>query len=388
MSSNPAYPINPVTGTTTPIYVPASASPKAVEIGKHYFWLQVKAAQAYFSDDGFFKQYFGVSLDRIKNIVVTSKIRLDVPALDDAALGVKHLRDLRPSVPVQLGLSPNLIKLVPATMTQADVSLDLLVDKENQLAKLAGLINTDSLFAPLALSPGALAVAKTISSLAQKTIQAFIPAAEQKPILQFSGTFNLAGGDVREGYYVIIGTRDTSAPLPAPAAKLEVQDGSLLIDGRPADRLSYVILELGVAEARTRDAGANTPWHRKLREAEDEARHAGQDPFATDESRRQTWDRVVGLLREARVLLAADAEYLPGEADKIYWSSCELCKTALFSTGTKLAGATREREPWTPDEAQSRAALGIPADLDLDRALDDYLDQVNWTRAHVPAGVL
>lgn len=388
MSSTPAYPINPITGTTPPIYVPASASPRAVEIGKHYFWLQIEAAQAFFSDNSFFNQYFGVSLDKIKNVVVTSKVRLDVPALDDAALGIKHVRDLRPSAPVQLGLSPNLIKLVPATMPQADISLDLLVDKENQLAKLAGLINTDSLFTPLSLSPSALAVAKAISTLAQKTIQAFIPATEQKPILQFSGAFNLVGGDVREGYYVIIGTRDTSAPLPPPGARLEVQGGSLLIDGRPADRLSYVILKLGVAEARTREAGANAAWDKKLREAEAEARLAGQDPYATDERRKQAWAKVEGLLREARVLLAADAEYLPGEAERIYWASYELCKQALFGAGTKQAGVTREGEPWTPDEAQSRAALGIPADLDLDRALDAYLDQVNWTRAHVPAGVL
>lgn len=388
MSSNPTYSLNPATGTTTPIYVPASASPKTVKVGECYFWLQVKAAQAYFADDSFFYQYLGFGLDKIKNIIVTSKIRLDVPALDDAALGIKLTRDLKRGVPEQLGLSPNLINLVPATMTQAEVSLDFVVDKENQLARLAGMINTDSLFTPLSLAPGTLAVARTIGSLAQKTIQAFIPANAQKPILQFSGAFNFAGGGSSEGYYVILGTRDTSAPLPPPTARLEVQGTSLLVDGRPADRLSYVILELRTAEARTRAAGANSLWDIKLREAEREAQLVGKDPLAADEARKQAWNKVLEWLRQANVLLSADANYLPAEADRIYWASYELCKQALFAPARDKSGAPWQTTGWQPDEAQSRAALGIPADLDLDAALDEYLDQVNRTRANVPPDVL
>ncbi|MCS7060332.1 MAG: hypothetical protein RMN25_04120 [Anaerolineae bacterium] len=372
---------NPVTGTTAPIYVPASDSPKTVELGKSYFWLQIKAAQAYFADDSFFRQYFGFSLDKIKNIVVTSKITLDTAALMEAAHGLKHVRELKRGVPELLGLSPNLINLTPAIMTSASVSLEMLVDTENQLAKLAGMINSDSLFTPLSLSPGTLAVAKAISTLAQKTIQAFIPPNEQKPILQFEGNFNFAGGAAPEGYYVILGTRDASAPLPPPAAKLEVQGNALLIDGQPANRLSYVILELRTAPARTRAAGAGSPWEAKLSEAEREAQLVGEDPFADDDRRRTTWERVITLLREASILLSADPNYLPDEATHICRACYEQCKQALVNS--QRAIEKQFAAPWVPDEAQSRAALHIPESIDLTAELEAYQRDTDWVEKHV-----
>ncbi len=379
--------INPATGTTAPIYVPASDSPKAVEIGQNYFWLQVKAAQAFFADDSFFRQYLGFSLDKIKSIVVTSRIKVDAPALNETAYGIKHARDLKRGTPELLGLSPNLINLTPATLTQASVSLEMLVDTENQLARLAGMINSDSLFTPLSLAPGALAVAKAISALAQKTIQAFIPPNEQKPILQFDGDFNFAAGAALEGYYVILGTRDASAPLPPPSAKLEVQGNALLIDGQPASRLSYVILELRTAEARTRAAGSGSPWDTKMREAEREAQLVGRDPLATDDRRKAAWERVITLLREANVLLGADPNYLPDEAERIYWASYDKCKQILFDGQRAIEKSWVA--PWAPDEAQSRAALGIPASLDLDAALSIYREQEKRALERVaPLGVL
>lgn len=379
--------INPATGTTAPIHVPASDSPAAVEIGRNYFWLQVKAAQAFFADDSFFRQYLGFGLDKIRSIVVTSRIKVDAPALSETAWGIKHARDLKRGTPEMLGLSPNLINLTPATLTQASVSLEMLADTENQLARLAGMINSDSLFAPLSLAPGALAVAKAISALAQKTIQAFIPPNEQKPILQFDGDFNFAAGAAQEGYYVILGTRDASAPLPPPSAKLDVQGNALLIDGQPASRLSYVILELGTAEARTRAAGSGSPWDVKLREAEREAALVGRDPEASDDRRKSAWERVITLLREAGVLLAADPNYLPDEAERIYWASYDKCRQALFDSQRVVEKTWAA--PWKPDEAQSRAALGIPESVNLEAALKAYQAQEKRTLERVaPLGVL
>jgi len=49
-------------------------------------------------------------------------------------------------------------------------------------------------------------------------IQTFVPAQDQVPILQFAGDFDL-GADtqtgLRDGYYVILGTRDSRNPIPA-----------------------------------------------------------------------------------------------------------------------------------------------------------------------------
>lgn len=373
--------INPATGTTAPIYLPASDSPRAVEIGRNYFWLQVKAAQAFFTDDSFFRQYLGFSLDKIKGIVVTSRIKVDAPALSETVYGIKHARDLKRGAPEMLGLSPNLINLTPATLTQASVSLEMLVDTENQLARLAGMINSDSLFAPLSLAPSALAVAKAISALAQKTIQALIPPNEQKPILQFDGDFNFAAGAAREGYYIILGARDASAPLPSPSARLDVQGNALLIDSQPASRLSYVILELCTAEARTRAAGSGSPWDVKLREAEREAQLVGRDPFASDDRRKAAWERVITLLREASVLLGADPNYLPDEAERIYWASYDTCRQSLFDS--QRAATKSWIAPWVPDEGQSRAALGIPESLDLNTALRVYREQEKRTLERV-----
>ena len=387
MSNDQSYALNPTTGTTTPIYVSASPSPKNVKLGQCYFWLQVKSAQAYFSDQSFFYQYLGVGLDKIKNIVVTSQVKLDGSNLDEAANAIHRTRELKRSVPEQLGLSPNLVKLVPATMTQVTLSIVFLVDKENRLAQLAGMINQDSFLAPISLAPGASAVIKTVGVLAQKVIEAFIPANERKPILQFSGDFNLADGSWQEGYYVIIGSRDTSAPLPSPTSKLSVQGGSLLVDGKVADQLSYIILELRIAEARTREAGANTSWAAKLREAETLARMTGKNPLATDEAHKQAWEKTLILLNEANILLSADTNYLPGEAERIFWTSFEECKNALFEERVRAA-TSLSKSVWVPDTTQSRARLGIPIEVDLDTELDEYAQRVMWARKNVPKDAL
>ena len=97
-------------------------------------------------------------------------------------------------------------------------------------------------------------VAKTIGGLAEKVIQTFIPAQEREPVLQFTGDFNLGVDGLKDGYHVILGTRDERNPIPASLPELEVREDGLLASGKRVTQLSYVILDVCRSPARERSA--------------------------------------------------------------------------------------------------------------------------------------
>jgi hypothetical protein len=359
-----------ITGTTPPIYIPRDSG-QVVQPGRTYFFVKVHSAQAAFT---------GAVWEKVKRLIVTSQVNLHHPSLGSEGLrAIQRSREVQKNRAEQLGLSPNLIKLVPAVMPQVGVSIEFILDKENQLAALGGLINDDSFLAAVSLAPGAAMVAKTVGGLAQKIITSFVPAQDREPILQFSGDFNLAASGLQEGYYAILGTRDEHNPLPSPLPKLEVRDGDLLGDSKRITQLSYVVLDVRCTKARTRDLNDGAAWDAKLREAEDEAQRGMGDPLATDDERRQAWDKCRNLLREAQSLLRADPNYLRDEAEAIVKASYQRC-SKLASDEEKARSAkgpvVRSASAWRADAQADRAFLGIPVGEDLDATLDQYAEQV------------
>jgi hypothetical protein len=203
-------------GTTVPIFLPRSPEIKSVRPGEDYFFVQIHSAQAAFT---------GQIWERVKNLVVATKVQINHPVLgQDGIRAIQRMREVHRDRAEHLGLRPNLIGLVPAIMPDISVSIEFILDKENYLRDLSGLINSDSFLATVSLAPGAAMVAKTISGLAGKIIETFVPAEERQPILQFSGEFNLADDGLKDGYYIILGTRDDRNPLPtrSPNFKYEV----------------------------------------------------------------------------------------------------------------------------------------------------------------------
>jgi hypothetical protein len=226
----------------------------------------------------------------------------------------------------------------------------------------------------VSLAPGAAAVAKTIGGLAQQVIQTFIPAQEQKPILQFAGDFNLGIGanDLVDGYYAILGTQSERDPIPDPLPALAVRDGALLAGGAAITQLSYVVLDVTRVPARTRELHGGAPWDPKLREAESLAHETADDPFADDSQQRDIWKKCSALLLEARALLLADPNYAEGEASSIYKTAYKKCADLI--TGKGDSGQAKPRG-FTADTAADRDRLGITTDEDLDRTVAAYQAQ-------------
>jgi hypothetical protein len=355
------------TGTTSPIFVAGEPESQLVQPGE-YFWIKVHSAQAAFR---------GSIFEKAKQLVITSRVNLHHAALgNEEVYAIQRSRAVKKNQAEQLGLSPNLVSLVPATMSHVSVSIEFLLDKENHLAKLGPLINSDTFLSVVSLAPGAAAVAKTVGGLAQGILQTFVPAEERTPILQFSGDLNV-GGDVgggvgmRDGYYAILGSRHEKDPLPDPFPKLEVREDTLLADGKAVSQWSYVVLQVTRVPARTRAMNEGALWDAKLREAEAIAQEVADDPFADDDEKREKWAKVKALLQEARILLQADPNYAAGEADAIY-------KTVYKWCADTIAGRKPGEEPPVPkamlafDTKADRVGLDIAEDEDLDAVVAEY----------------
>jgi len=285
----------------------------------------------------------------------------------------------------QLGLAPNLIRLIPATMTHVSISIEFILDKENRLAQLAGLINDDSFLTALSLAPGAAVVAKTVGGLAQKLLHTFFQAEEREPILQFAGDFNLnANNDnaLRAGYYAILGTRDERNPLPRPLPRLSVQNGDLLADDKPITQWSYVLLQVHRVEAHTRDEGVGRPWYQKLAEAEGIAQDVANDPFIEEATRKERWQTCQKLLSEARTLLMADPEYLAEEAKNIIRAATNACRKQILGDPDRvvMSGAKAIADPLVRWNDALRELLDVESEDELRRAVNAYAEQVYRSR--------
>lgn len=355
----------PKTGTTPAIFVAREADPLFINPGE-YFWMNVHSAQAVFR---------GQIWDQPKQLVITSKVNLHHPVLgNEEVFAIQRSRKINRNRAEQLGLSPNLISLVPATMSRVSVSIDFLLDVQNNLAILGGLINDDKFLAAVSLAPGAVAIAKTIGGLAQSLIQTFIPAQDRKPVLEFVGDFNISGNaaqsGLRSGYYIILGSRDDQNPLPNTPFNLTVVADGPLLDGAPVTQYSYVVLNVERVPARTRKLNEGAAWDVKLREAEQVATEIAQDPFASDDDKREIWTKCRTLLQEARALLAVDANYAPEEAAQIYKTVYETCANLLRGGDAGQAKAFGSK--LAVDTPADRALLGMDSEENLELAASQY----------------
>jgi hypothetical protein len=312
-------------------------------------------------------------------MVVVSQVKLNHSILGTEGLrAVQRSREVKKDVAEQLGLSPNLIELVPAVMPSISISLEFILDKENRLATLTGLINDDSFLAAASFAPGALAVAKTVSGLAQKVIQSFVPAEEREPILQFSGDFNLAGNELRDGYYVIFGTRDEKNALPSTTTKLAVVDGELQANGQRVTQLSYVVIEVRRVPARTRDLNDGAAWEQKLREAEGLAQDGSYTLGPEAANGGDVWSKCRDLLRDAQTIIRADLNYHRWEANNIIASSYNYCTSQLAKLQSSRQNVPAERV--SVGSPEDRAVFGIANEQALRTILGQYANDVAASR--------
>jgi hypothetical protein len=308
-------------GNTPPIFVFPNPDFQTIRPGE-YFRVTIHNAQAAFRGDIF---------RNVKQLIITSKVSIGD---GEEYFALQRSRQVKPDEATQLGLASNLISLIPANIPNVGITIEFVLDTENQLEKLIPIINSSEFIAAISLAPGAAAVAKTVSSLASNVLKAFLPGDEGQPILEFSGHFNIAPDPedrgLRDGYYVILGTKDDSTPLPTGSPSFRIDESkSLLIDGEKVTQYSYIILEVVRIPVKTRDLAQGAIWDAMLRNAENLANQFAIGPPATEEEKQDTWQKCKEILQEARTLLIADTTYAPGEANDIYLSAYKYCVDKL-----------------------------------------------------------
>ena len=368
----------PTIGTNpTPYYVPFDGSPETIQTNEGYFCVQIYGAQAAFA---------GSFWTGAQNLAITSQVNLNLG--DQHNLGNQDLRSilqyraLNKNTAVQLGFSPLLVDFIPARMKHVSVSIEYLVDTKNYLKDIIGLIADKNLLSIVSLAPGAAMVAKTLGGLAEKIITTFVPADQRKPILQFSGDFDLAAQGLKEGYYIILGSHSQNNPLPPKAPALKVMEGGgLLLNNSPVTELSYVILKIRCTRSIRDRLMEQSSWYKKLGEAKRLAHDYVDDRFADADSakKKEYWEKqCLPLIREARALLTEDENFLAAEVDLVYRQAYKECLDIITrKTATKFAGAAPS---WQPDFAADRQFLGISKDEDLDARLGEYAEQVYKAR--------
>jgi hypothetical protein len=345
------------TGTTPPIKISKGGTELTVKPGETYFLVKIHGAQAVFT---------GPFWETGKQLIVTSQVTINHPLLgNEPKRAIQRRRAIKKNQAEQLGLATNLVDLIPAVMDRVRISIEFMVDKKNQLAALAGLINDNTFVSAISLAPGAAAVCKTIGGLAQKVIDTFLEPESRQPILQFEADFNLATGDLAEAYYVIVGTRDDNRPLPNPLPPLQVRGPELLANGKPVTEWSYLILDVGTAEVRTREL-SREPWTERLDKVETIAMQVANNPFAGDIERRKSWEESFGLLRDCHALLLADPLYLPKEMKAIIQKAYQETREHIFP-----ASASGLKAP-SMFGAEARALLGVSSQKALLESVKAY----------------
>lgn len=344
---------DPRIGTTRPI--PIGKITELVRAGENYVAIQIVDAQVAFT---------GRWWQNTKNLVISSKVIVDFGGNEDqSTLRSIHLsREVNANRTEKLGLTPILVNLVPAQMASLTVSVDFVLDQQNRMSQIAGLINDSSLVAAFSLGPAAGAAAKSVGIISEKLLQAFVPAESKDPLLQFSGDFRVGADDFGDGYYVIFGTRDSDRPLPGSELKLQVQGGSLSAEAFDLDTLSYILLRISVLPARTRALGEKTAWAKKLAEAEDAVDAFVNDIIVDKKKRQETWDKCQKLLSEAQTILREDPNYLRTEAQSIIRGVMLALRAKVEEADDVDLGqpaAAGEREAlWMPGEAEFADMFG------------------------------
>jgi hypothetical protein len=357
-------------GTKSPIFLPRDQKSPNLVSQKNYFSVKILSAQAAVS---------GPIWQKSNQLVVCSSISLNHPLLGNEPLQAIQLsRAVKQDQTVKLGMSPILIDMVPASMTHVTISIDFLLDTQNVLATLAGLINGNAFLVAggLSLAPPVAAAAKTISTISSKLISTFLPQPNQrKPILQFTGDFEIPppSNGLYDGYYVIIGSSNPKNPLPSSTAKLEIVGNDLFINGQETMGLSYVILDVRCYPVRGRELSEGASWNKKLDQVEMIVQQTENDSSA---DRVQAVKQCQILIKEAQALLYEDPRYLTEESFKIIAESFEKCNKLL----QKDVVVKASRGLPMPDFKLERSFFGIPSDEDLGATLNLYAYQKEETK--------
>jgi hypothetical protein len=321
-------------GTSPLITIPKSSNLDSLKPGAGYFRMRILGAQVVI-DRRFFRQP--------DQLVVTSEVELSVPPFQGAPVtSIHRIRPIKAGLPEQLGLTTTLVDLVPAIMDRVSVAIDFMLDSKNRFEPLARLINDGALSAVVSLAPGGAAAAHVLTRLSKGITEQFLSNEDRRPILRFTGDLSVPAMDLRDGYYVILGSTSEQRALPRPlpqASDLQVQSNDLLYLGRAITEWSYVILSVDIIGQRTRDLGYGEAWYEKLNQVDIIAEQIAHNPSVTQRGRRAAWEACQQTLSEAKSLLLASPLYLRSEVNDIIKKSYAETRHQIFTGGEAALGA-------------------------------------------------
>lgn len=348
-------------GTTPLIAIPKAQHIDALGPGAGYFRIRILAAQALI-DRRFFQ--------RPEQLVVSSEVELSVPPFQGAPVTSLHrIRPIKAGLAEQLGLTTTLVDVVPTVMEHVSIAVDFMLDSRNRFEPLARLVNDGALSAVVSLAPGAAAVAHVLTDLSKRITEQFLSGEDRRPILRFTGDLSIPALDVRNGYYVILGSTSEQNALPRPLPQfpeLQVQGNDLLHLGEAVTKWSYIILSIDTIDLRTRDLGRGEVWYNKLDQVDVTAEQIANDPFATQRDRRAAWELCQQTLSEANMLLLASPLYLRSEAKDIIKKAYVEARTRIFSGAGAVLGAPPSLD------ANDRRFLEVESDAQLRGDVEGY----------------
>lgn len=328
-------PASGVTGTASPFFIPRENSFDIIEPGNCYLYVKVVSAQAV---------YKGRFWEKVNNLVITSDVFIKHPEIKtNPVFNIQKIVEIKKNTSQLLGISSNLIGLVPATMDSFHFSIEFVLDKENKLKELHPLINENVFQKAADFLPGASLATGILSDVSKKIFTAFVDKKTRRPILQIDADFNITHGGMREGYYVILSSLDRKRPLPEPLSDLSIKDNRLMIGGKFAEMWNYIIIDLRKIRTKSRFLHNNSLWERKFCDAEVIAQNIHLNPLSDISEKDEAWKQCLALLKDGQLLLSYDISYLRSEAESMIKVVYQKCFSLIYSehqsSGIKFRGS-------------------------------------------------
>jgi hypothetical protein len=351
------------TGTSAATFIARAAgtpsSDSAAPDGA-YFVIRIHAAQAVFR---------GRRFKKARNLVVTTTGRTDHRAHGSEFTSIHAVQDLRRNQPERIAINRDVVALTPTTMRSMFISVAFLVDEEDQIRKVARMINAGAMAAAIGLGPHAVAAAKAADVLARGVLNAFVTDKQREPILQFAKDFTIPAGDVRDGFYVIFCTTDPKNPLPADVSTLTVTSEGVGLGGDAVANLSYVVLDLKVILRRGQRGGSG-PW-KLIFDQIDRTLWTSHD-LSTLAKKEAVLNNCAQLLLAAQALLQEDDSILPAEVEEIVAAEYAKCAQRIFGSVENVAG-----------EPSMKAVTGLSTPAELKRTLRSYIQLQKESKVRV-----
>lgn len=349
-------------GVSGPHFLAGTGNGAVIEKDNHYFFAKIAGAQACFR---------GKFWDMPKALLISSKVSMEHQRIADTPIrSILAVREVVKNQDIQLGCTDILVNLTPAILPGFSIGIEFILDRENAFGQMTSLINDRSFISAVGISAEAAGVAKSVGIISQKILSTFLTEEQKKPILSFSGNFQIASGDLQAGMYAIIGSQDDDYPLPDNYDGLRISDGRLFLGDEPMRNVSYVVIEIGRTSTRGESGASDSRWLKLLRSAKNDIDSAVENLLSEGEDLRIAYKNARTKIGQARVLLLSDENYLPAERDAIIKSTVAYCndavQTASVSWRSKKGHSYAEaiEEGSLPQEASLRN-LGIHPDDDI-----------------------